>query len=169
MFNSKIQRNISYIVLGIYIMLLIWLILFKFTTNFSELDHIRNINFIPFSESLIINGHMDIKEIVYNILVFVPLGVYVGTFKPNWSFLRKAMPSLCLSLLFETLQFIFAIGASDITDLIGNTLGGVIGIVIFLFFNRIFKKKSITIINCIGLIVEFLAIAMLGFLFIGNM
>ncbi len=169
MFNSKRQRNISYIVFGIYMMLLIWLILFKFTTNFSELDYIRNINFIPFSESLITNGHLDITEIVYNILVFTPLGVYVSAFKPNWSFLRKAGASLCLSLLFETLQFIFAIGASDITDLIGNTVGGIIGIVIFLFFKKIFKKKSITIINCIGLIVELLAIAMLGILLIGNM
>ena len=169
MFNSKRQRNMSYVVFGIYIILLIWLILFKFTTNFSELDYIRSINFMPFGGSLITNGRIDIKEIVYNVLVFVPLGVYVGVFKPTWPFLKKAIPSLCLSLLFEILQFVFAIGASDITDLIGNTLGGVIGIFIFLFFNKIFKKKNITIINCIGLIVEFLAIAMLGLLLIVNM
>ncbi|WP_408606180.1 VanZ family protein [Cellulosilyticum ruminicola] len=125
-------------------------------------------NFIPFTESVITNSHLDITEILYNILVFVPLGIYVSIFKPHWSFLNKAMPSLCLSLLLETLQFIFAIGASDITNIIGNTLGRICGILLFLCLKKLFKKKYLTIINCIGLSVESLAIILLSLLILYN-
>ncbi len=169
MFKSKKQENISYTVFGIYMVLLAWLILFKFSINFSELDHIRNINFVPFRGSAIINGHVDISEIIYNILVFVPLGVYVSIFKPDWSLLRKALPGLFISLLFEALQFIFAIGASDITDLLGNTIGGLVGIVVFFLLKTIFKQKYITVINSIGLVVEVIGVAMLGILIIANL
>lgn len=51
--------------------------------------------------------------------------------KSNWSFIKKIIPIFLTSLIVEILQYIFAVGATDITDLIGNTLGGVIGIGIF--------------------------------------
>lgn len=89
MFKTKRQKAMSAIVCGLYIFLLIWLILFKFNINFADLDHMRNINLIPFQESLIVNGRIDLKEIIYNILVFVPLGVYVSMFKSNWPFGKK--------------------------------------------------------------------------------
>ena len=41
--------------------------------------------------------------------------------------LKQFAPIICTSLLFEAVQFIFAIGASDITDIITNSLGGIIG------------------------------------------
>lgn len=103
------------------------------------------------------------------VTVFVPLGVCIGIFKHNWSFIKKLMPCLCLSLMFEILQFTFAIGASDITDIIGNTLGGFIGIAICILFEKIMKEKFISIVNIIGLIIEIVAIVLLGILFIANM
>ncbi len=169
MFKSKKQESMSYTVFTIYMVLLTWLILFKFSIHINELDHIRNINLIPFQGSAMANGHVDISEIIYNILVFVPLGVYVSIFKPDWSLLRKALPALIISLLFETLQFVFAIGASDITDLIGNTIGGLLGIAVFFLFKTVFKQKYITIINSIGLIIEITGVAMIGILIIANL
>lgn len=170
MFKTKKQKIMSLIVCGIYMFLLIWLILFKFNFNFNltELDRIRNINLIPFKESIVVNGRLGIKEIVYNILVFVPLGVYVSIIFYKCSFGKKILPALCMSILFETIQFVFAIGASDITDVIGNTLGGIMGIVCYMLFNKIFKNKSITVINVLGLIIEILALAMLAILFVAN-
>ena len=54
--------------------------------------------------------------------MFIPMGIYINLFKPKWSFIQKATLCLGISLLFEILQFVLAIGASDITDIIGNTL-----------------------------------------------
>lgn len=164
MYKTNSQKKLSLIVFGIYMFLLTWLILFKFAVNLNDLSHIRNINLMPFSASMIVNGKLEVREIIYNLLVFVPLGVYIGIFKSKWSFIKKIVPCLGLSLLFEILQFVFAIGASDITDLIGNTLGGIIGIIMYSVFKQIFKDKLITIVNSMGLIIEVFAIIMLGIL-----
>ena len=43
--------------------------------------------------------------------------------------------------MFETLQFILKIGAFDITDLITNTLGGVIGLVVFKIIEKAFNNS----------------------------
>ena len=97
MFKTKRQKNLSLIVFGIYMFLLIWLILFKFATNINDLDHFRNLNLIPFRESMIVNGKLELSEIIYNIMVFVPLGVYIGIFKQKWSLIKKVMKCLRLN------------------------------------------------------------------------
>lgn len=61
-------------------------------------------------------------------------------------------PIICTSLFFETVQFIFAIGASDITDLITNSLGGIIGVFIAIVISKVSAKNWIKIINIISLI-----------------
>lgn len=58
--------------------------------------------------------------------------------EPEWAFLKKFAPIAGVSLLFEVLQFIFAIVGTDITDFIGNTLGG---IAIYLVLRRLLKPK----------------------------
>lgn len=122
MFDSKLQR-LSYLVFGIYLALLVWLVIFKFGTSFEEMSHIRGVNLIPFYYDTQVGFAFHAKEVIYNVLVFVPLGVYVCIFCPGWGFWKKCLPGFLLSLLFEILQYIFAIGATDITDLIGNTAG----------------------------------------------
>ena len=49
--------------------------------------------------------------------------------KPAWSFGRKLLAVVALSVTYEVLQYVLAIGASDITDVITNTLGGAAGLV----------------------------------------
>ena len=126
MFQSTKQKRLSYIVFSVYFILLIWLVLFKFATNLSELPSMRSINLIPFYYNQETNAHL--KEVLYNIIVFVPLGVSFQIFKEDWKILMKGLAVFGISFLFEAVQFAFAIGASDITDLIGNTCGGIIGI-----------------------------------------
>ena len=161
MLKIKQHKNLTIGLFAVYLIILVWLVLFKFRINISDLDRIRDINLIPFGASEMVNGHIFLQEIVYNILVFIPLGIYIHMLKPNWSFLQKIIPCLGISLLFEVLQFIFAIGRSDITDVIGNTLGGIIGISIYGLLKRIFKDKATTIVNVIALIASVLAILLL--------
>ena len=120
MFQTTKQRRLSYIVFGVYFILLIWLVLFKFATNLSEIPRMRSINLIPFYYNQETNTHL--REILYNIIVFVPLGVYVQILKEDWEKAKKCMVVLLTSFLFEVVQFVFAIGASDVTDLIGNVM-----------------------------------------------
>ncbi len=169
MFLSNQQKVLAKTVFGIYTLLLVWLILFKFSVDFSDLPQIRNVNLVPFGESVIINGNISLSEIVYNILVFIPLGVYVNVFWNEWSFGKKILPILGCSLGFEVIQFVFGIGASDITDVIGNTLGGIAGLFLFMLIKRLFRAKTVTAINTVGLTVESIALVFIAILTIANL
>ncbi|MDR5588462.1 VanZ family protein [Clostridium aquiflavi] len=148
------QQLLTTCLLVVYLLILTWIIIFKMQFSIQELDHWRSINLIPFHESVIVNSRIELSEIYDNILVFVPFGIYVSMLKNDWSFLKKVVPIASVSLLYEVVQFIFAVGASDITDLIGNTLGGIIGIAIYLVFRRLLKTdfKTNKILNIFALI-----------------
>ena len=166
MFRSTKQKRAVYTVFGIYLILLAWLVLFKFATSLSELPSIRGINVIPFYYDQETSVHL--KEVLYNIIVFIPLGVYIQILKEDWKIAMKCMVAFLTSFLFEAVQFIFAIGASDITDIIGNTLGGIIGIFFCILMKKITPKKYITIINVLGIVIEIMALGLLVLLLAAN-
>nr|UWI51892.1 VanZ family protein [Clostridioides difficile] len=165
------EYNITKGLFVLYIILLTWIILFKMQFDISSLEamNLRSINLVPFTGSLIVNNRVDISEIILNVAVFVPFGIYLCMLKEKCGFIKKVVPIFITSLSFETLQYIFAIGASDITDLIGNTLGGIIGIVVFMLLSKIFKNKTIKIINVLALIVTVIVVLFLGLLIIANL
>ncbi|RAN88945.1 hypothetical protein B5P41_15135 [Bacillus sp. SRB_28] len=147
------QNNITAGLLTVYLFVLTWIILFKMQFSFQDLRHFtdfRGINLIPFAGSVIKNEQIDIGEIIYNIFAFIPFGIYISMLKPSGSFLKKIVPIAGISLLFEVLQFIFAIGGSDITDLMGNTLGGIIGVGIYIVFCKLFSTKANKILNVLA-------------------
>ncbi len=126
----------------------------------------RVINLIPFYYDQETTTHST--EILYNIIVFVPLGVYVQIFKENWHIANKCAVILLTSFLFEAVQFIFAIGASDITDILGNTFGGIVGILFSVMIKKIAPDKFISIINAWGILIEITAIVLLVLLLVAN-
>lgn len=156
----------SSIVFSIYFILLTWLVLFKFATSLSELPSIRGINLIPFWYEQETSTHL--REVLFNIIVFVPLGVYVQIFKEDWKSVAKYTVILLTSFLFEAVQYIFAIGASDITDIIGNTSGGIVGILFCGMMKKTVPKRYITIINALGVSIEITAIGLLVLLLWAN-
>lgn len=162
------QRNLTRILFAVYFLILVWILLFKMSFSLDELYKSRSINLIPFMGSVIVNGRIYINEIIDNILVFIPLGIYICMLKEDWPILRKISVGFFISLGIEVLQFILAIGATDITDLIGNTLGGIIGIGVFYLFSKLFKNKTNKIINILALIVTILLVSMISILLLAN-
>jgi glycopeptide antibiotics resistance protein len=61
---------------------------------------------------------------------------------------------LASSLLFEVFQYLFAIGGSDITDIMANTLGTIGGVCLYVLLRRIFsnKRKVDRLINGIAIV-----------------
>ncbi|MGE7717728.1 Glycopeptide antibiotics resistance protein [Priestia megaterium] len=147
---KKLKNNQNKITAGlfaIYLFALTWIIVFKMQFSLQSLPDFRKINLIPFAGSAKVNNQIYFNEIIYNVLAFIPFGIYISMLKPNWSFLKKIAVIAGVSLLFEILQFIFAIGASDITDFIGNTLGGIIGVGVYIVFYKLFSTKTNKILN----------------------
>lgn len=161
------SKKVTFGLLIVYIIALVWIILFKFQVSFEQLDRFRGINLIPFAGSAIVNGTVDFSEIIQNGLAFVPFGILISSLWKEKTVIMKIAPIFGVSLIFEILQFVFAVGASDITDLIMNTFGGIIGIGIYFVFSKIFKSKCDQIINiislvCAGFLFVFLAVIMLS-------
>ena len=101
-------------------MLLTWGILFKFETNPEFIAFFlapRYINWIPFSEPLIVDGKIVFAEMLFNLISFIPLGVCFPLIKTNLSSLRIVGTGFLIGLLFECLQYILAIGITDIISL----------------------------------------------------
>ena len=163
------SKKVTFGLLIFYIMALAWIVLFKFQSSLGQLDHFRGVTLIPFAGSVIVNGKIDFSEIIQNGLAFVPFGILISSLWKGKTVLTKIAPVLGVSLIFEILQFILAVGASDITDLIMNTLGGIVGIGIYFIFSKIFKSKCDKIINIISLCCAILLFLFLAFVIVSNL
>lgn len=87
------SKMISYIVFGAYLFLLTWLVLFKFAFTIEEIPHLRQLNLIPFHYETSVAYITHMKEVIYNILIFVPAGVYFT------AFLGKIFPKKRMSMI----------------------------------------------------------------------
>lgn len=71
--------------------------------------------------------------------------------------------------MYEVLQYCFAIGASDITDLLGNTFGGIIGIGLFAVCVGIMGERTVKILNILAAAGTVIVVAFLALLVVANM
>jgi len=157
------------ILFAIYLLLSTGIILFKLPFYSPEIsDGIRVINLIPLQGSFDNSGAIDFREIRDNILIFIPLGVYICMLKSEWPFMKKALSVIGLSLSFEVLQFIFALGRTDITDVLDNTIGGIIGIGVYALLFKILGSKTNKAANALALAVTVCVVARFTHLFYLN-
>ncbi len=164
----KKEQRITTVLLTIYLIILTWIILLKMQVTTEMLPSIRNINLIPYGQSVIVNGRIDFTEIINNAIAFIPVGVYVAMLKPEWSFIKKVLPSVGISLIYEVLQYVFAIGATDITDVINNTIGGIVGVCIAALCFTMFKEKAYKVLHTLAIIGTVLVCGLIMALIVAN-
>lgn len=140
-------RQMTIFLFCIYLAALTWIIVFKMALFGESLPHFRSVNWIPFGDSMVINNQISYDEIIQNILAFVPFGIYLSMLFPEHSLIYKMLPASACSLGYEILQFVFAIGASDITDWIGNSFGALMGIGVYAVFYKLFGNHTNRIFN----------------------
>ncbi len=124
------------ILFWMYAVLLVWLVLFKM--DFFVPNRPRTINWIPFFYQF--KQHTAYMEGMANLLAFVPLGLYLKM--AGVSAKKIILGGAAVSLAFEVIQFAFAMGVSDITDLITNTLGTACGVWAYLLLRKVAKKPK---------------------------
>ena len=134
------MRALPRVLLAVYTAALLWLILFKFSVHIAAVLHHdqRSVNLVPFS-----NASGSSGEMVDNVLVFIPFGLLLGVNCKRLDLWRKLVIVLVFSLTAEVLQYIFAIGASDITDVITNTFGGLVGLLAYALGSRLIRQESL--------------------------
>jgi glycopeptide antibiotics resistance protein len=124
------MKTLHKTILVTYLLFLLWLVLFKFSFDLSSvlLGHqARSLNLVPFAGF----SQGNLREMIENLIVFIPLGLLLGINFKQVTIWRKLALIFALSLAVETLQFVLAIGITDITDVIMNTAGGLFGLVAY--------------------------------------
>lgn len=140
----KESKYLNKLLLLSYLVVLIWIILFKFSISleeFSLLNHSRSINLSPFAQPSMVNGKTDWTEIIYNALIFLPFGGLLGIACKKTTVLQKLFLLLATSLGLEIAQYILAVGATDITDVIVNVAGGCAGLFIYWLLTKLCKNE----------------------------
>ena len=153
----------------IYLALLVWIILFKLQFNINDLDTVRKINIIPFYYDKEIGVDFHIKKFL-KFIDFVPMGIYLQMLLFKSKSYLKLLIIAGISLLLEITQYILAIGSSDITDLITNTAGGLLGIALYSIVARLLKsrEKADKLFLVIAVIVSTFIIGLLALLLFLN-
>ncbi|ACT01863.1 VanZ family protein [Paenibacillus sp. JDR-2] len=120
----------------------------------------RSINLVPFHSiaefvagSTANSKKFAFANVIGNILIFIPLGVYLPLFKNNY--ITNVLSVVTLSLFVEIIQGLLGIGTADIDDIILNSIGGWIGLFIYKLIHFILRHKNrvITAITVISTIV----------------
>ena len=137
------MKKLGKLALWTYIILLIWILLFKFSLSQSDiLNKIlegdrHSINLIPFSLT------WSKYEAIANILVFIPLGLLLAGDFIRLSVKLKISIIFLFSFFIESSQYILSLGVPDVTDLLTNGLGGIIGFAIYNFLQTFLPRKKL--------------------------
>ncbi|WP_031526528.1 VanZ family protein [Dyadobacter crusticola] len=139
------EKTVSRGLLAIYLVALIWLVLFKLTFSIPYLldGANRTLNLIPFGAPAIKNGRINYGEMIMNCVMFIPFGLLLSASFKKARFWPKLAIILAFSFVVELLQYLFAIGATDITDIITNTLGGFIGLQLYDLSNKYISSRNL--------------------------
>lgn len=133
--NWQTRKLTKYLFI-IYLLALVWIILFKFQWPSSILGTMQNVNLTPYAAPSRINGEIVRSEMILNAIIFIPFGIYLEMLVKKWPFLIKLFGVLLGSCFLEGMQYILAVGATDITDVIQNVLGGFIGLLLYKIYER---------------------------------
>ena len=126
----NIKKTAAYILFSLYLAAICFLVGFP---NIAGMRIVLSHNFIPLRGML-----TDITNSYLNVLLFIPLGIFVPCLWPEYRSMMKTVGlGLMTSLGIEILQ-IFTFRATDINDVITNVAGTMIGYLIGkLIINRV--------------------------------
>jgi glycopeptide antibiotics resistance protein len=136
------MKALSKTLLAVYLLVLLWLLLFKFSMHPGSVIanyHVRVINLIPLAGA----SKGNPLELAYNVVAFIPLGLLLGVNFSKTVFRRKLLFILLLSMSVEITQYVLAIGRTDITDVITNTLGGYLGLTLYDLSQKYVDKEKL--------------------------
>lgn len=137
-FNNKenfvLHKELLMLCFIIYILLLYYIVTFQdnnYGTN----------NFVPFREIFRydVNSRLFLKNVIGNVLLFVPFGIFVTYYVKNDKVYQTLFLSILVSCSIEFAQSVIG-RTADIDDVILNTIGGILGYIIFKFGGKLVDK-----------------------------
>lgn len=147
--KEKNHRAIMKFLFIIYVCLLVYVVFFAesmgrtqqegYVYNLVPLREIKRFwKYILDNDAL---GRIARLNIFGNIIAFIPFGIFLPYMSENRiRLILTFLYSFGLSLVIELVQLITKVGSCDVDDIILNTLGGVIGCILWMLHKRIMTK-----------------------------
>ena len=148
--KKKIFRAVGKVLFLLYVVFLIYFLFLAEwygRTGVSEeyrynLELFREIKrFIIYREQL--GAFAVFANLAGNILIFVPYGFFISVASRERGFFKTLFFSMGLSLCVEIIQLFTRVGSFDVDDILLNTIGGVLGYIVFLICNGIRRKHDV--------------------------
>lgn len=161
---TKILKILSLVIFLFYTLLLVWSVILKcnivsnIILSYKELSKLnlleralREINPIGYyiNPPIVSQIPYYFRDDVLNVIIFIPFGFYIAYFIKDKKIVKSFIIGLLVSLSIEVFQIITILGGGSTKDVITNTLGTIIGCLIF---KRIYNNKLIKIYNICSII-----------------
>lgn len=149
--KDKPARIFITILFAVYLFFLVNTVLCKLTSIFElgSLDRIRSLNYIPFVETVgmladpTVSMSTFLLNVLGNIAIFVPLGLFIPLYCKQHYVRTTFIAALLTSVAFEAIQYVLAIGITDIDDVIFNVAGAMLGVGIYVLAKRSLPRKDL--------------------------
>lgn len=146
--NKKTIKNIFKTIFLLYIVVLTYFLFFseRYGRVATQTEYRYNLvlfkemkRFITYREEIGLESFL--VNIFGNICAFVPFGFMLALINENYrKLISVTVITFIFSLTVELLQLISRVGIFDVDDLFLNTLGGILGYLIFKVLNLIRKR-----------------------------
>jgi|GEM_PF-3550822 len=113
-------------------------------------DHGNTILFLQYQNAFTIYGgkvhiqsYIWMWEIINNIILFIPMGILVGdVLHGHYNILVALVLGFMMTCAIEASQYIFQVGMCDVDDIFNNTMGMLIGYVIWKMIDILIVSKK---------------------------
>ncbi len=148
--DKKIVRTIGKVLFVLYIVFIIYFLLFSDWYGRSRGMQEYHYNLVLFREIKRFWTYRHqvglfamFTNLFGNVVIFIPFGFFMPVASKYRSVFSTLFWSFGLSLCVELFQLFFKVGSFDVDDLLLNTIGGVLGYMIFVICNTIRRRYDI--------------------------
>ncbi|WP_370056212.1 VanZ family protein [Leifsonia sp. EB41] len=162
--RAKVESAVIWVAFALYLVFLAKLLLFSRVPG-SE----RSLNLIPFASIAdYLGGPAAVRRFAFanlagNILAFVPLGAYLTFLRRRARVWGNLLVVACVSVAVEILQWVLAVGTSDIDDVILNVVGGLIGVLGVVGLRRALRFEVVRTVIAVASVLAVPVLVFLGF------
>lgn len=171
--SNKLFKVLSISIFIIYLLLVIWVIVFKCNRMFVVTQGYYGLSQMTLMERLLrelnpIGFYIDppiesqvpfyLMDDILNVVIFIPFGLYMSYFVKKHKVLKAVIVAFCISLFFEVFQLFTLLGGGSTKDLITNTFGSLLGCFIG---KKLYSDSRIKVFNICSIVVLIIAIPIL--------
>lgn len=137
-------RNFRQINKGMLLLFFLYLLMVSYITIFSRSGRVQTdilLRFDSIEEAVKRHSLAPLQHLWLNIVMFVPIGILFPMIEPNQlNKMSYVLPlGMLLTTVIETTQLMLRIGQCDLEDLVANTLGACLGLIIYRLCRRLFS------------------------------